>query len=115
MTETGELAEPEATVRYVIPEGSGFKKYLWLLPFLLPAAYTVITLKQQRTLLKELGYYVVIAPVIFQIWAHQYTGSLLLGGFLALVSIGGILVVTTCNSYQMLNKQFKRDAASGAP
>lgn len=116
MTEDGGLAEPEVTIRYAVPNESGFVKYLWIIPFVLPIACSSFTYKRKPTVLNELAHALVPVPALVVVWLHYQIGSLLVGAYLAIGCSLILLLIAIVRFYRAITKRLNAGTPKiGAP
>ena len=80
--------------RYIVSENSTWSEYLWLLAFLAPGLMLLVWRHKPHSWISELSYILASLPVAFLLWFHNLTGTLALGGYVAMVAVVGLICIS---------------------
>ena len=80
--------------RYVISKNSTWSQYLWLLAFLAPSLMLIVWRHKPHSWISELSYILASLPVALLLWFHNLTGTLALGGYVAMIAVIGLICIS---------------------
>ena len=91
--------------RYIVSENSTWSEYLWLLAFLAPGLMLLVWRHKPHSWISELSYILASLPVAFLLWFHNLTGTLVFGGYLALIAVVGLICISLMALGQIINRK----------